>query len=386
VSSGTIDYHGALAPLREACRISTADILWVEDLLRAPPSCGTLLRKCAVAIRHLYFVPSVWRLKKDQHMLIREFSNIPLALIFLLILPWREKLFFLVNHNLQWTVACPAEMMAFRLLGRMGCRFVFFEQIPEEPLRRLGINLKKCFSIPHPVPETGRFRARSGGIKKVGVIGQFRAEKGIDDLLQHLEALSPDYDITVGLPNGAEFKKHSKFAAGTWFELKDTSRPDAYRNTLSECDVIVLNHPASSYQFRASGLRVSGSFLCTSESAQDAASVVERFATLGVKRLAFNRFNLGEDFCRDALGLSPETMAVPGFDLLAGLGFTREHFVAALAIAFLVYAGAVAFSLPGALVLSLTMGFIFGRWLGTVLVVLVQGVLRPLHVPCSAAQ
>jgi uncharacterized membrane protein YdjX (TVP38/TMEM64 family) len=51
------------------------------------------------------------------------------------------------------------------------------------------------------------------------------------------------------------------------------------------------------------------------------------------------------------------------------LGFTHEHFVAALAIAFLVYTGAVAFSLPGGLVLSLTMGLVFGRWVGTVLVV-----------------
>jgi uncharacterized membrane protein YdjX (TVP38/TMEM64 family) len=52
------------------------------------------------------------------------------------------------------------------------------------------------------------------------------------------------------------------------------------------------------------------------------------------------------------------------------LVFTREHFVAALSLAFLVYAGAVAFSLPGGLVLSLTMGFLFGRWVGTVLVVI----------------
>lgn len=51
------------------------------------------------------------------------------------------------------------------------------------------------------------------------------------------------------------------------------------------------------------------------------------------------------------------------------LGFTGEHYVAALAIAFVVYAGAVAFSLPGGLLLSLTTGFIFGRWVGTVLVV-----------------
>ena len=51
------------------------------------------------------------------------------------------------------------------------------------------------------------------------------------------------------------------------------------------------------------------------------------------------------------------------------LAFTDAHFVAALAIAFLVYAGQVAFSLPGSLVLSLTVGFVFGRWVGTALVV-----------------
>jgi uncharacterized membrane protein YdjX (TVP38/TMEM64 family) len=52
------------------------------------------------------------------------------------------------------------------------------------------------------------------------------------------------------------------------------------------------------------------------------------------------------------------------------LAFTREHYLASLAIAFAVYAGAVAFSVPGGLLLSLTMGFVFGRWVGTVLVVL----------------
>ena len=52
------------------------------------------------------------------------------------------------------------------------------------------------------------------------------------------------------------------------------------------------------------------------------------------------------------------------------VAFADAHFVLALAVGFLVYAGAVALSLPGGLVLSLAMGFIFGRWTGTVLVVL----------------
>ncbi len=52
------------------------------------------------------------------------------------------------------------------------------------------------------------------------------------------------------------------------------------------------------------------------------------------------------------------------------LAFTDAHYAAALAIAFAVYVGAVAFSLPGAVVLSLAAGFVFGRWVGTALVVL----------------
>lgn len=52
------------------------------------------------------------------------------------------------------------------------------------------------------------------------------------------------------------------------------------------------------------------------------------------------------------------------------LAFTNAHFILALGIAFVVYVLATAFSVPGGLVLSLTMGFLFGRWVGTVLVVI----------------
>jgi uncharacterized membrane protein YdjX (TVP38/TMEM64 family) len=51
------------------------------------------------------------------------------------------------------------------------------------------------------------------------------------------------------------------------------------------------------------------------------------------------------------------------------LAFTHEHYVTALVLAFLTYVVATALSLPGGLVLSLTMGFLFGRLAGTLLVV-----------------
>ncbi|MEE8337651.1 MAG: hypothetical protein V3R95_06300 [Dehalococcoidia bacterium] len=40
---------------------------------------------------------------------------------------------------------------------------------------------------------------------------------------------------------------------------------------------------------------------------------------------AFNRYVLGDGFCRDALGLTDEQLDDPAFDLLASLGFDREQ-------------------------------------------------------------
>ncbi|MFA7296255.1 MAG: vitamin B12-dependent ribonucleotide reductase, partial [Dehalococcoidia bacterium] len=40
---------------------------------------------------------------------------------------------------------------------------------------------------------------------------------------------------------------------------------------------------------------------------------------------AFNKWSLGEDFCRDVLGFTAEQLANPGFSVLEGLGFTRAQ-------------------------------------------------------------
>jgi ribonucleoside-diphosphate reductase alpha chain len=47
----------------------------------------------------------------------------------------------------------------------------------------------------------------------------------------------------------------------------------------------------------------------------------------GAFELSFvlNRWTLGDDFCRKDLHLKPEQLEAPGFDLLTGLGFTREQ-------------------------------------------------------------
>lgn len=51
------------------------------------------------------------------------------------------------------------------------------------------------------------------------------------------------------------------------------------------------------------------------------------------------------------------------------LAFTEAHYAQAVVIAFLVFAVTTAFTLPSGIILCLTFGFLFGRWVGTVIVV-----------------
>lgn len=52
------------------------------------------------------------------------------------------------------------------------------------------------------------------------------------------------------------------------------------------------------------------------------------------------------------------------------LAYTAQHYWAALFSALLIYAGAVALSVPGATILSLALGMLFGRWVGTLLIMI----------------
>jgi uncharacterized membrane protein YdjX (TVP38/TMEM64 family) len=51
------------------------------------------------------------------------------------------------------------------------------------------------------------------------------------------------------------------------------------------------------------------------------------------------------------------------------VAYTQAHEAQAIVVAFLVFVGAVTFSLPGAAVLTVTCGFLFGRWMGSLIVV-----------------
>ncbi len=51
------------------------------------------------------------------------------------------------------------------------------------------------------------------------------------------------------------------------------------------------------------------------------------------------------------------------------LSYTESHYFTMLLIAVLIYTAAIALSIPGAIILSLAVGLMFGRWVGTAVIV-----------------
>lgn len=51
------------------------------------------------------------------------------------------------------------------------------------------------------------------------------------------------------------------------------------------------------------------------------------------------------------------------------LGYAEHHYALMLLISVLVYASFIMLSIPGAIILSLAMGFIFGRWVGALMII-----------------
>ena len=241
-------YHGALAPLSGAVEALPGCVRFVDNLLDSGSITQPVLRKLIILARHVRFAFDVWGASASTKFFVREFSNVPLVFVFPLIRLARGRIRFLVNHNLQWTLSSRMERSAYTKLVKWGCRFVSFEQVPDHGLVPSGS------ALPHPVPGTAYKRPRGRGFATIGVIGQYRPEKGIDGLLDQLKPLAGDYRILLALPNLSVFRKASRFGNADWLSVRDTGGFDAYLQAIAECDVVVLNHPAEGYEYRASGL------------------------------------------------------------------------------------------------------------------------------------
>jgi ribonucleoside-diphosphate reductase alpha chain len=133
---------------------------------------------------------------------------------------------------------------------------------------------------------------------------------------------------TTGIEPDFALVKYKKLAGGGYFKIINRTVPDALKTLgyqpgeIEEMVRYVVGHgtlrgaPGINHQtLKAKGF---------TDVALDA--VEKATATAFDVRFIFNKYTLGEGFCRDALGFTEAELNEPTFDMLTSLGFTKAEY------------------------------------------------------------
>jgi glycosyltransferase involved in cell wall biosynthesis len=239
-------YHPALRPLEEACCLAETGWICLRNPLTGWGREGARRWKAGVLLHHAGLVFRCWSAAANRHILVREFSTLPLLMVFPLLWPLRKKTWFLIHHNLQWAERSRVEYFGMAVLSRLGVRWALLETQDFQGFGKLHIPAACNLILPHPVSaaEPGGRQDRDRPV--IGVAGYYRPEKGMDELLRLLVKHFPDCEIVAGVPNPEAVRAPS-------VTVLNTASDEDYRAMLARCDVLVFNYRESGYFYRASG-------------------------------------------------------------------------------------------------------------------------------------
>ncbi len=136
---------------------------------------------------------------------------------------------------------------------------------------------------------------------------------------------------TTGIEPDFALVKFKKLAGGGYFKIINRAVPEALRTLgYSEADIAEIEAYAVGHGTLAQAPGINHTTLKAKGFTDEAIKTVEKaLPTAFDIKFVFNKWNLGEDFCRDKLGISAENIALPTFDLLAAIGFTKREIEAA---------------------------------------------------------
>ena len=136
---------------------------------------------------------------------------------------------------------------------------------------------------------------------------------------------------TTGIEPDFALVKFKKLAGGGYWKIINRAVPEALRTLgYSESDIAEIEAYAVGHGGLAQAPGINHTTLKAKGFTDEAIAKVEKaLPTAFDIKFAFNKWTLGEEFCRDALGIAPEDINAPSFDLLAALGFTKREIEAA---------------------------------------------------------
>ncbi|HEV2627767.1 MAG TPA: vitamin B12-dependent ribonucleotide reductase [Pseudolabrys sp.] len=136
---------------------------------------------------------------------------------------------------------------------------------------------------------------------------------------------------TTGIEPDFALVKFKKLAGGGYWKIINRAVPEALRTLgYSEADIAEIEAYAVGHGTLAQAPAINHTTLKAKGFTDEAIAKLEKaLPTAFDIKFAFNKWTLGEEFCRDTLGIAAEQLSAPSFDLLAALGFSKREIEAA---------------------------------------------------------
>ncbi|MFA7248095.1 MAG: vitamin B12-dependent ribonucleotide reductase [Dehalococcoidia bacterium] len=136
---------------------------------------------------------------------------------------------------------------------------------------------------------------------------------------------------TTGVEPDFALVKFKKLAGGGYFRIINESVPTALKRLEYTKDQIrAIVEYCVGTQMLEGAPYINRNTLAAKGFTQPALDLLEQgLRTAFHISFIFNRFQLGDDFCRDGLGFTDEQLRTPGFSMLEALGFSKEQVEAA---------------------------------------------------------
>ncbi len=136
---------------------------------------------------------------------------------------------------------------------------------------------------------------------------------------------------TTGIEPDFALVKFKKLAGGGYFKIINRAVPDALRVLgYSEAQIAEIEAYAVGHGTLSNAPGINHTTLKQKSFTDEAIAMVEKaLPTAFDIKFAFNKWTLGEEFCRGTLEIPTDLLLNPSFDLLAHLGFTRREIEAA---------------------------------------------------------
>jgi ribonucleoside-diphosphate reductase alpha chain len=136
---------------------------------------------------------------------------------------------------------------------------------------------------------------------------------------------------TTGIEPDFALVKFKKLAGGGYFRIINRGVPDALKKLgYAPAEIEAMTRHAVGYGTLKDAPALNYRELKQKGFTDGAIAVLEpALAAAFDIKFAFNKWTLGEDFCKSAFGFTAAQMADPGFDMLAALGFSKAEIEAA---------------------------------------------------------